>query len=103
MMIMENIWRKTIWYDKNGMIMDSMGKRKSPMSGKNNLVFGEDRLEFGMHKGCLNGFNGVEFGNNVGMTFFEVIFHSMGTNDLKGSCCDVLELTFLSFLWELHG
>jgi hypothetical protein len=103
MMIRENIGRKTSQYERNGMIMDAMGRGKFLGSGKNNLVSGEDRLEVGMHRGCLNGLNGVELGNNSRMTLFEEIFHSMGTDDLRGACCDALELILLSLLLELHG
>jgi len=42
-------------------------------------------------------------GNNARMTFFEEPFHSMGTGDLRGSCCDALELILMSLLLELHG
>jgi hypothetical protein len=66
------------------MIMNIVGRGKSMGSGKNSLVFGEDRLEVRMHKGCLNCLNGMELGNNARMTFFEDIFHSMGTDDLRG-------------------
>jgi hypothetical protein len=52
------------------MIMNTMGRGKSMGSGKNSLVFGEDRLEVRMHKGCLNCLNGMELGNNARMTFF---------------------------------
>jgi hypothetical protein len=98
MMIRVNIGRKISWYERNGMIMDAMGRGKSMGSGKNNLVSGEYRLEVGMHRGCLNGLNGMELGNNTRMTFFEDIFHSMGTDDLRGACCDALELILLSLL-----
>jgi hypothetical protein len=37
------------------------------------------------------------------MTFFEEIFHAMGTDDLRGTCCDALELILLALLVELHG
>jgi hypothetical protein len=53
--------------------------------------------------GCLNGLNGVEFGNNSIMTLFKDLFHSMGTDHLRGACCDALELILLSLLLELHG
>ena len=50
--------------ERDGMIMDSMGKRKFFGGGKNNLVEGEDRLEVRMKKRCLNSMNGVELGNS---------------------------------------
>jgi hypothetical protein len=40
MMIRDNIGRKTSRYERNGMIMDAMGKGKFLASGKNNLVLG---------------------------------------------------------------
>jgi hypothetical protein len=52
------------------MIMDTTRRGKFLGSGKNNLVSGEDRLEVAMHRGCLNGLDGVELGNNSKMTFF---------------------------------
>jgi hypothetical protein len=85
------------------MIMNTMGRGKSMASGKNDLDFGEDRLEVRMHKGCIDCLNGMELGNNSLMTFFEEIFHSMGTDDLRGACCDALELILLSLLLEFHG
>jgi hypothetical protein len=39
-------------------------------SVKNKLVSEEYRLKVGMHEGCLNCLNGMELGNNVGITFF---------------------------------
>ena len=47
--------------------------------------------------------NGVDFGYNSLMTFFEDLFHVMGTDDLKEACCDALELILLSLMLELHG
>jgi hypothetical protein len=85
------------------MIMESMGRGKFFGGGKNNLVAGEDRLEVGMHKRCLNNMNGVELGYNSRMNFFEEIFHAMGTDDLRGAYCDALELILFSLLLELHG
>jgi hypothetical protein len=85
------------------MIMNTMGRRKSIWSGKNDLVFGEDRLEVRMHRVCLNYLNGMELGNNYRMAFFEEVFHSMGTNDLRAAYHDSLELMLLSLLLELHG
>jgi hypothetical protein len=63
----------------------------------------EDRVEVKMNIRCLNNMNGVELGYNSKMTFFEDIFHAMGVDDLRGSCCDALELILLSLLLELHG
>jgi hypothetical protein len=37
------------------------------------------------------------------MTFFEDLFHAMGIDDLRGTCCDALELILLALLVELHG
>jgi hypothetical protein len=71
MMIGTNIGRKATGYEGNGMIMNTMGRWKSRGSGKNNWMFGDDGLEAKSHIGCLNGLNGMELCNNVGMTFFE--------------------------------
>jgi hypothetical protein len=51
MMIGMNIGRKVVGDKGNGMIMNTMGRRKSLGSGKNNLMFGEDGLEVRMHRG----------------------------------------------------
>jgi hypothetical protein len=67
-----------------------MIRRKALESEKKNLVFGDDTLEVNMHHRFLNFLNRMELGNNSRMEFFEEIFHSMGTNDLKGSYCDSL-------------
>ena len=85
------------------MIMNTIGRGKSLGSGKNKLVFGYHRLEVRMHGGCLNFLNGMELGNNTRMTFFKNPFHSMGTNDIRGTCCDSLELILFSILLEFHG
>ena len=69
-MIRPNIGRKTAQDERDGMIMDAMGRGKFFGGGKNNLVVGEDRLEVGMHRMCLNSMNGVELGYNSQMTFF---------------------------------
>ena len=66
-------------------------------------MFGEDGLEVWRHRGCLSGVNGMELCNNVAITFFEEFFHAMGTDDLRGTWCDSLELILLPFLVELHG
>jgi hypothetical protein len=83
MTIRSNIGRKTAWDERDGMIMDSMGRGNFFGSGKNNLVVGENRLQVVMHKRCLNNMNGVELGYNSRMTFFEELFHMMGTDDLR--------------------
>jgi hypothetical protein len=103
MTIRVNIGRKASKDESNGMIMNTMGRGNSLGSGKNNLVFGEDRLEVKMHRECLNCLNGMELGNNSRVTFFEELFHSMGTDDLRGAYNDALELIPLSLLLELHG
>ena len=72
-------------------------------SGKNNLMFIEDVLEVLRHRGCLSCLYGMELGNNAKMTFFEQIFHAMGTNDLWGTDGDALELILLALVVELHG
>jgi hypothetical protein len=100
MMIRENIGKNISQYERNGMTMESTRKEKLFGSGKNNLVVGEDILEVGMHRGCINNMNGVEMGNNARMTLFEEIFHAMGTDDLRGTCCDALELILLSPCWN---
>ena len=102
-MIRPNIGRKTTQDKRYGMIMDTMGRGKFMGSGKNKLVVGNDRLEFGMHKRCLNNMNGVELGHNSQMNFFEEIFHAMGTYDLRGAYYDSLELILFSLLLKLHG
>jgi hypothetical protein len=90
MTIRANIRRKTTQYERNEMIMDSMGKGKLFGSGKNNFVEGEDTLEVGMNRGCLKSMNGVELGNNYRMTLFEDLFHEMGTDEPTGAYCDAL-------------
>jgi hypothetical protein len=103
MNIMENIGRKNTLYERDGMIMDSMGRRNFFGSVKKNLVVEEDRLEIKMHRGCLDILNGVDLGNNSRMNLFEDLFHAIGTDDLRGAYCDSLELILLSLLLELHG
>jgi hypothetical protein len=73
------------------MIMNTTGRRESLGSGKNHLMFREDGLEVLWHKGCLSFLYGMELGNNTRMTFFEQLFHAMGTNDLRGTDGDALE------------
>jgi hypothetical protein len=64
------------------MTMNTMRRRDSLGSIKNHLIFREDGLEVMRHNECLSGLDGMELGNNVKMTFFEKLFHAMGTNDL---------------------
>jgi hypothetical protein len=85
------------------MIMNTMRRWKSLRSGKNNLMFREDSLEFRMHRWCLNRFNGMELSNNNAVAFLEEIFHAMGTDDLGRTSCETLELIPLSLLFEMHG
>jgi hypothetical protein len=59
MTIRENNGRNTIRDKMNGMIMNIVGRRKSPGSVKNNLVFGYYRLEVNMHEGYMNFLNGM--------------------------------------------
>jgi hypothetical protein len=103
MTIGTNIGRKDFGNKGNKMIMNTMGRRKSQGSVKNNLIFGEDGLEVLQHRGCLSGVNGMELCNNVKMTFLEEIFHAMGIDDLQGTGGDALELILLSLLVEFHG
>jgi hypothetical protein len=98
-----NIGRKTTKNKGNGMIMKTTRRRKSLRVRKNNLMYGKDILEARMHIGCLNGFNRMELRNDIGVAFLEEIFHTMGTNDLKRTNCETLELIPFSFLLELHG
>jgi hypothetical protein len=91
-----NIGRKVVGDEGNGMIMNTTGRGKSLTSGKNSLIFGEEGLEVRMLRECLSGLNGMELCNNVGMNFFEDLFHAMGTDDLKGIYCDALELILLA-------
>jgi hypothetical protein len=83
MTIGKDIGRKASWYKGNGMIMNTTGRRESLGSGKDQLMFREDGLEVLWHRGCLIFLYGMELGNNARMTFFEQIFHAMGTNDLR--------------------
>ena len=66
-------------------------------------MFKEDGLEVLQHKMCLSFFYGMELGNNARMTFFKQLFHAMGTNDLRGTDGDDLELILLALLVKLHG
>jgi hypothetical protein len=83
------------------MIMDAMGSGNSMGSVKSSLVLGEYSLEVEMHKGCINYLNGMDLGNNARMTFFEYLFHAIGT--VNGAYCDALELILLAILLELHN
>jgi hypothetical protein len=98
MTIRENIGRKTTRSKGYGMIMNTMRRRKFVRSGKNSLVFGEDSLEARMHKGCLNRVNKMELRNNARVSFLEDFFHVMGTDDLRRTMCDTLEVIPLSLL-----
>ena len=82
-MIQTNIGRKASWYNGNGMIMNTMGKRETLGSGKYHLMFRKESLEVMRHRGCFCCLNGMELGNDTRMIFFEQIFHVMGTNDLR--------------------
>jgi len=77
-----DIGRKASWYKGNVMIMNTMGRREFLGSGKYHLMFREDGLEVLHHRGCVSFLYGMELGNNTRMTFFEHLFHVMGTNDL---------------------
>jgi hypothetical protein len=85
MKIGTNIGRKVLKEEGNGMIMNTIGRRNSLGSSKNILMLGEDGLEVKRNIGFLGDVNGMELCNNVGMTFFEEFFHTMGTNDLMGT------------------
>jgi hypothetical protein len=85
------------------MIMNTTRRRESLGSGKDHLMFREDGLEVLRHRGCLSCLYGMELGSNARMTFFEQLFHAVGTNDLKSASGDSLELILLALLVELHG
>jgi hypothetical protein len=65
------------------MIMNTVGRRESLGSGKYHLMFRKEGLEVLWHRGCLFCLYGMELGNDTRMTFFEHLFHAMGTNDLR--------------------
>jgi hypothetical protein len=88
-----DIGRKVSEDKRNEMIMNTMGRRESLGSGRNNLMFGEDGLEVMRHRGCFNGFNGMDLCNNSRMTFFKQRLHAMGTYDLQ-------EMTMMP--WNLY-
>jgi hypothetical protein len=96
--IRENIGRKNAMNKGNGMIMNKTKRRKDLRGVKNILMFGKDTLEVKMHRGCLNGLNRMELRNDTRVAFLEEIFHTMGTNDLRRTNCETLELMLLSFL-----
>jgi len=102
-MIGTDIGRNIVGDKGNGIIMNTIGRRESLGIGRNHLMFREDGLEVLWHRGCLNELNDMELCNNSRMTFFEEIFHVMGTNDLRGTDDDTLELILLDLLVELHG
>jgi hypothetical protein len=70
MTIGTDIGRKASQDKGNGMIMNTMGRRKSLGSGKNHLIFREDGLEVLRHRGCLSCLYDMELGNNSRMAFF---------------------------------
>jgi hypothetical protein len=102
-MIRVNIGRKNARNKGNGMIMNTMRRRKFLRGGKNNLMCGNDGLEVRMHRGCLNDLNRMELSNDTGVAFIKDIFYMMGTNDLRRTNYETLELVPLSFLLELRG
>jgi hypothetical protein len=82
-MIQTDIGRKASRYKGNGMIMNTMERRESLGSGKDQLMFRKDCLEVLWDRGCLCCLYGMELGDNTRMIFFEQLFHVMGTNDLR--------------------
>ena len=82
MTIQIDIGRKASGYKGNGMIMNTTGRRESLGSGKCYLMFRKEGLEVLRHRGCLYYLYGMELGNVTRVTFFEQLFHGMGTNDL---------------------
>jgi hypothetical protein len=81
--IQKDIGRKASWYKGNGMIMNTTEIRESLGSGKDHLMLRSDGLEVLRHRGCLCCLYCMELGNNTIITFFEHLFHAMGTNDLR--------------------
>jgi hypothetical protein len=77
------IGRKASGHKGNGVIMNTAGRRESLGSGKYHLMFRKKVLEVLWHKRCLSFLYGMELGNDTRLTFFEHLFHAMGTNDLK--------------------
>jgi hypothetical protein len=82
-MIQTNIGRKASGYKGNGMIMNTMGRRESLGSGKDQFMSRKDGLEVLQDQGCLCCLYDMELGDNTRMTFFEHLFHAMRTNDLR--------------------
>jgi hypothetical protein len=97
------IGRRASWDKGKRMIMNTTGRRESLGTGKKHLMFREDGLEVLQHRGYLSFLYGMELGNNARMTFFEHLFHAMGTNDLWGTGGDALELILLALLVKLHS
>jgi hypothetical protein len=83
--------------------MNTTERRESLGSGKYQLMFRKDGLEVLWDRGCLCCLYGMDLGNNTRMTFFEQLFHAMGTNDLRSTRDDALELILVALLVELHG
>jgi hypothetical protein len=102
-MIQTYIGRRYSEYKGNGMIMNTTGRRESLGSGKEHLMFRKDGLEVLRHRGCLYSLYGMEFVNNTTMTIFEHLFHEMGTNYLRRTDGDALELILVSLLVKFHG
>jgi hypothetical protein len=53
------------------MVMVVTGGGKALEILENNVMLGKDRFKVGVHRGCLNYFNGMELGNDVRMNFVE--------------------------------
>jgi hypothetical protein len=101
--IREKIGRKNARRKGNGMIMNTTERRKSLRGGKNSFMCGKDSLEVRMNIGCPNDLNRMELINDTRVAFLEDISHMMGTNDLRRTISETLELIHFSFLLELHG
>ena len=71
MMRRENIGRKNVWDQRNGMVMDFVGWGKDLGILENCVILVKDRLNFEVQKGCLNCLNEMELENDARMTFFE--------------------------------
>jgi hypothetical protein len=85
------------------MVMVALGGGKSLGSLENSVMLGNDRLKIMVQRGCLNCLNGMELGNDARMTFFEFLFHAVGTDDFWRACCSALEFILLSSMLKLHG
>jgi hypothetical protein len=68
--IQTDIGRKASWYNGNGMIMDTTGRREALGSGKDQLMFRKDGLEVFWYGRCLCFLYGMELGDNTRMTLF---------------------------------